>query len=69
VRAIAPPAATSKGIVHDPVEALGRSRGGLTTKIHPGCDGKDRPLGVVLSRGQRHDSTQLEAVLLLWLNT
>jgi transposase len=37
-------------------EALGRSRGGLTTKIHllaePGC----RPLARVTSAGQRHDS-------------
>lgn len=27
------------------------------------CDGKARPLSVVLTPGQRHDSTQLEAVL------
>jgi len=42
---------------------LGRSRGGLTTKVHLGCDGRGRPLGVVLTPGQRHDSTQLEGVL------
>jgi transposase len=42
---------------------LGRSRGGLTTKVHLGCDGRGRPLGVVLTPGQRHDSTQLEPVL------
>ena len=28
-----------------------------------GCDGKGRPLSVVLTPGQRHDSTQLEPVL------
>jgi transposase len=59
----AAPADTNKGIAHDPVEALGRSRGGLTTKLHLGCDGKGRPLGVVLTGGQRHDSTQLQAIL------
>jgi transposase len=36
--------------------ALGRSRGGLTTKIHLACDGKGRPLAVLVTRGQRHDS-------------
>jgi transposase len=44
-------------------EALGRSRGGLTTKIHLASEGKGRPLAAVLSEGQRHDSTQLEPVL------
>lgn len=44
-------------------EALGRSRGGLSTKIHLACDGHGRPLSVVLSPGQRHDSTQLCLVL------
>jgi transposase len=42
---------------------LGRSRGGLTTKIHLAGDGQGRPLAVVLTEGQRHESTQLEAVL------
>ncbi|MGW3426323.1 IS5 family transposase [Streptomyces phaeochromogenes] len=36
--------------------ALGRSRGGLTTKIHLACDGKGRPLAILLTPGQRHDS-------------
>jgi transposase len=31
--------------------------------VHLGCDGRGRPLGVVLTGGQRHDSTQLEPVL------
>ncbi len=42
---------------------MGRSRGGFTTKVHLACDGKGRPLSVVLTPGQRHDSTQLGAVL------
>ena len=44
-------------------EALGRSRGGLTTKLHLVTDGRGRPLGLCLSEGQRHDSKLLEAVL------
>ncbi|MEU7688322.1 IS5 family transposase [Streptomyces spectabilis] len=36
--------------------ALGRSRGGLTTKVHLACDGKGRPLAILLTPGQRHDS-------------
>ncbi|WP_338017884.1 IS5 family transposase [Streptomyces adustus] len=35
--------------------ALGRSRGGLTTKIHLACDGKGRPLAILLTPGQRND--------------
>ncbi|MFE5406786.1 IS5 family transposase [Streptomyces sp. NPDC056580] len=37
--------------------ALGRSRGGLTTKIHLACDGRGRPLAILLTPGQRHDSS------------
>jgi transposase len=44
-------------------EALGRSRGGFSTKVHLACDGKGRPLSVVITPGQRHSSTQLEEVL------
>jgi hypothetical protein len=32
--------------------ALGRSRGGLTTKLHLACDGKGRPLSVLVKPGQ-----------------
>jgi transposase len=31
--------------------------------VHFSCDGKGRPLSVVVTAGQRHESTQLEAVL------
>lgn len=44
-------------------EALGRSRGGFSTKLNLACDGKGRPLSVVLAPGQRHGSTQLEGLL------
>ena len=36
-------------------EALGRSRGGFSTKLHARCDAKGRPLGFVLTPGQTHD--------------
>ncbi len=35
----------------------------MTTKLHLSCDGQGRPLSFVLTAGQRHESTQLEAVL------
>jgi transposase len=54
---------TAAGVLHPLDEALGRSRGGLTSKIHLACDGHGRPLAVILTPGQRHDSTQLEPLL------
>jgi transposase len=48
---------------HPVDEALGRSRGGRTTKLHLACDGRGRVLAVVLTPGQRHESTQLGVVL------
>jgi transposase len=44
-------------------EALGRSRGGFTTKLHLASDGRGRPLALHVSEGQRHDSRELETVL------
>ncbi|MFJ7912964.1 IS5 family transposase [Kitasatospora sp. NPDC096204] len=44
-------------------EALGRSRGGLTTKIHLAVDGRGLPLSIVLSTGNTADCTILPAVL------
>ncbi|MFF5211066.1 IS5 family transposase [Streptosporangium sp. NPDC000396] len=43
--------------------ALGRSRGGLTTKVHLAADGKCRPLSVLIAAGHRHDSLFFEAVM------
>lgn len=43
--------------------ALGRSRGGWTTKLHLGCEQGRRPLSLVLTAGQRGDSPQFTAVL------
>lgn len=44
-------------------EALGRSRGGLTTKIHLVADQRCRPLSRVTTAGQRHDSIAFERVM------
>ncbi len=44
-------------------QALGRSRGGLTTKIHMLTDGQGRPLQIILTPGQRGDVTQAPALL------
>lgn len=42
---------------------IGRSRGGLTTKIHHAVDGRGRPLAIVITGGQRHDGVILPQVL------
>lgn len=39
-------------------QALGRSRGGFSTKIHVTVDGLGNPLRLALSAGQRHDITK-----------
>ncbi len=43
---------------NDDDEALGRSRGGFSTKIHATVDALGNPLRLKLSAGQRHDITQ-----------
>lgn len=42
---------------------IGRSRGGLTTKIHTAVDGNGRPLAVVVTGGQRNDGAMMAEVL------
>src|SRR4029079_9999587 len=44
-------------------QELGRSRGGLTTKIHMLCDSLGRPLRFGLTAGQRHDNLTAKALL------
>ena len=46
-----------------PDRCMGRSRGGLTTKIHAVVDASGLPLRFTLSPGQAHDSTAAEALL------
>ena len=45
-------------------QALGRSRGGFSTKIHVCVDGLGNPLRFILTAGQRHDITQAEALVI-----
>ena len=44
-------------------QALGRSRGGLTTKIHMLADALGRPLRFILTSGQTHDVVTAPALL------
>lgn len=46
-----------------PDHAIGRSRGGLSTKIHQLVDGRGRPLVVALTAGQASDSPMLKFLL------
>ena len=45
-------------------QALGRSRGGSTTKIHMICDAGGNPLMFTLTPGNIHDSTAFDALLM-----
>ena len=47
----------------DGAQAIGRSRGGLTTKIHVLVDALGNPVEVMLSPGQDHDLTCAEALI------
>lgn len=42
---------------------LGRSRGGLTTKVHLSCEQGQKLMSLVVTAGQRGDSPQFKAVL------
>jgi transposase len=44
-------------------EALGRSRGGFSTKFHVRAKGHGKPLAFVLSAGQRHESKLFEPLM------
>jgi transposase len=43
--------------------ALGRSRGGLTSKFHLACEQGQKPLAVIVTAGNWHDSPQFTVVL------
>ncbi|MFI2189065.1 IS5 family transposase [Streptomyces sioyaensis] len=56
--------ARKKGRAGEPEErALGRSRGGLTTKVHLAADDHCRPLAFVLTPGQAGDAPAFEQVM------
>jgi transposase len=44
-------------------EAIGHSKGGLTTKIHAPCDARGNPKGLHLTAGQAHDLEGADALL------
>ncbi|MGW3606397.1 IS5 family transposase [Micromonospora sp. NPDC005161] len=52
------------GVEDEPADhALGRSRGGWTTKLHLGCEQGQKPLAMLLTAGQCGDSPQFTRVL------
>ncbi|SFN96140.1 Putative transposase of IS4/5 family [Streptomyces sp. cf124] len=52
------------GVATEPGDhGLGRSRGGLSTKLHLAVEQGQKPMSVVITAGQRGDSRQFEAVL------
>jgi Transposase DDE domain len=52
------------GVDSEPADhGLGRSRGGLSCKLHLAVERGQKPLSVVLTAGQRGDSPQVQAVL------
>ena len=44
-------------------QALGRSRGGLSTKVHILCEGAGLPIAVQVTPGQTHEATMLAPLL------
>ena len=44
-------------------QALGRSRGGFSTKVHVAVDGLGNPVSLILTAGQRHDVTEAKNLL------
>ena len=44
-------------------EALGRSQGGFSTKVHLRAEGGGKPITFVLTGGERHESRMLPALL------
>ena len=50
-------------------QALGRSKGGFTTKIHALVDGLGNPIKFILTEGNRHDVTQAAELIKEQRNT
>jgi transposase len=44
-------------------QALGRSRGGFTSKIHARTNGEGLPLGFIITGGEAHDATAYEELM------
>jgi hypothetical protein len=60
------PAASSRS---PPTTALGRSRGGWTTKVHLACEQGQKVLAIVVTAGRRGDSPQFPAGLSAVIHT
>ncbi len=48
------------------VEALGRSVGGFSTKIHLRVEGSGKPMAFILTTGQRHEAVIFEQLRSSW---
>src|SRR6516165_3504908 len=46
-----------------PDEALGRSQGGFSTKIHLRAEGSGKPIALLITAGQRHEQVMFEALM------
>jgi transposase len=58
------PSVRAEAPVGEPANhALGRSRGGWTTKLHVACEQKRKLMALVLTGGQRGDSPQFVALI------
>jgi transposase len=44
-------------------EALGRSRGGFSTKLHVRVEGRGKPLVLLITAGQRHEQSAFEPLM------
>ncbi|MCX5450777.1 IS5 family transposase [Streptomyces nigrescens] len=52
------------GVAGEPADhRLGRSRGGLATKLHLAVEQSQKPMSIVITAGQRGESPQFEVVL------
>ncbi|WP_442922087.1 IS5 family transposase [Microbispora sp. ATCC PTA-5024] len=62
-RGICRPSRRATGGAEPADHALGRSRGGWTTKLHLACEQGYKPLSIALTAGQRGDSPQFTSVI------
>ena len=49
--------------MEDSAQALGRSRGGFTTKIHLRAEGGGKPVAILITAGQRHEQSAFCALM------
>jgi hypothetical protein len=54
---------TRRQLIEPDDHGLGRSRGGLTTRLHMAVAQGQKPLSLLVTAGQRHDSPQFQPVL------